>query len=207
MKKIALDERACGSYGPTLLCPLSSAPKFSSMLSTSSNALWGHILPLHARRDTSTAALPPSDASITRTSMQPVQDRNATSLRVLLNSAEMCLQKFSSRVDELVLGVGEAKAEVKHAGKLLDGVGDRVVGDVTTICKRHGVFSQWQLTTRVRAVNRMQGRVLEIVRDPAQQTTLLSLAAEHKAMSTKIDLMQLVRTISFPSSSSLCTIV
>ena len=53
----------------------------------------------------------------------------------------------------------------------------------------------------------MQGRVLEIVREPAQQTTLLSLAAEHKAMSTKVDLMQLVRTISFPSSSSLCTIV
>ena len=57
------------------------------------------------------------------------------------------------------------------------------------------------------AVNRMQGRVLEIIQDPAQQTTLLSLAAEHKAMSTKIDLMQLVRTIFFPSSSSLCTIV
>ena len=53
----------------------------------------------------------------------------------------------------------------------------------------------------------MQGRVLEIVREPAQQTTLLSLAAEHKAMSTKVDLMQLVRTISFLSSSSLCTIV
>jgi hypothetical protein len=53
----------------------------------------------------------------------------------------------------------------------------------------------------------MQGRVLEIVREPAQQTTLLSLAAESKAMSTKVDLMQLVRAISFPSSSSLCTIV
>ena len=53
----------------------------------------------------------------------------------------------------------------------------------------------------------MQGRVLEVVREPAQETTLLSLAAEHKAVSTKIDLMQLVRTISFPSSSSLCTIV
>ena len=96
---------------------------------------------------------------------------------------------------------------MKHAGKLLDGVGDRVVGDVTTICKWHGVFSQWQITTRIRAVNRMQGRVLEVVQEPAQQTTLLSLAVEHRAMSTKIDLMQLVRTISFPSSSSLCTIV
>ena len=119
----------------------------------------------------------------------------------------MSLQKFSSRVDELVLGVGEARTEVKHAEKLLDGVGDRVIGDVTTICKWHSAFSQWQLTTRIRPVNRIQERVLEVVREPAQQTTLLSLAAEHKAMSTKIDLMQLVRTIPFLSSSSLCTII
>lgn len=74
--------------------------------------------------------------------MQPVQDRNATSLRVLLNSAEMSLQKFSSRVDELVLGVGEARTEVKHAGNLLDGVGDRVVGDVTGIRKWYDMFSK-----------------------------------------------------------------
>ena len=113
-----------------------------SMLSTSSNALWGHILPLHPRRDTSTTPLPSSDASTARISMQPVQDRNATSLRVLLNSAEMSLQKFSSRVDELVLGVGEARTEVKHAGNLLDGVGDRVVGDVTGIRKWYDMFSK-----------------------------------------------------------------
>jgi len=74
--------------------------------------------------------------------MPPVQDRSATSLRVLLNSAEMSLQKFSSRVDELVLGVGEARAEMKHAGNLLDGVGDRVVGDVTSICKWHDMSSK-----------------------------------------------------------------
>ena len=75
-------------------------------------------------------------------SMQPAQDRNATSLRVLLNSTEMSLQKFSSRVDELIVGVGEARADVKHAGNLLDGVGDRVVGDVTSICTWHDILSE-----------------------------------------------------------------
>jgi hypothetical protein len=92
--------------------------------------LWTQLLPLPTIRP-----LGPRNGIagvLTPPSLLP-SDKAGTTLRLLLQDTQCSLEKFSTRLDTLFLGLEQSNQSISRAGSLLEDSRDAVTTDVRTI--------------------------------------------------------------------------
>jgi hypothetical protein len=98
-----------------------------SQRSTASTALWAHLL----RKDIP-SFIQSSSSIPTSLPIAPL-DKVGTSMRLLLHDTQANLEKFSERVDTLVIGVGETKREMMTMQKMFQDDREKLVGHVVDL--------------------------------------------------------------------------
>ncbi|KAH6916113.1 basidiospore development protein [Coprinopsis sp. MPI-PUGE-AT-0042] len=105
-----------------------------STVSSASASLWAHFLKDGVgRNDGAQPALPP---------LGP-QDKNATTMRVLLHDTQMNLEKFSGHVETLIADVRETAQGLRTTSSLFEREHDKLTGDMIDLVNR----SQTQVQT------------------------------------------------------------
>lgn len=95
---------------------------------TAPNALWAYLLQkdLPASSEFSVTPMIPA--------MAPV-DRTNTSMRMLIHDMQATLEKFSTRVDTLLINVKDAKTEVVNCNRISEGERERVLDEISNSCE------------------------------------------------------------------------
>ena len=95
---------------------------------TAPNALWAYLLQkdLPASNDFSAPpGIPP---------IAPV-DRTNTSMRMLIHDMQATLERFSTRVDNLLNNVKDAKTEVVNCNRISESERERVLDEIMSSCE------------------------------------------------------------------------
>ncbi|KAF9219797.1 hypothetical protein BS17DRAFT_716492 [Gyrodon lividus] len=138
------------------------------------NVLWAHLL----RKD------PATNESISQIPPLAPRDKIGTSVRMLIHDTQANLEKFSARLDSLLLRVEDCKAQVLNTNKLLDNERDRVLTEILDIANR----CQSELKSHVGTP--AQTHALDLV-----QVSQLSTERNVQALEKRIDALQTVSSI------------
>jgi hypothetical protein len=95
---------------------------------TAPNALWAYLLQKDLASSSDAAATPMIPA------MAPV-DRTNTSMRMLIHDMQATLEKFSTRVDTLLINVKDAKSEVVNCNRISESERERVLDEISNSCE------------------------------------------------------------------------
>ncbi|KAG1864899.1 hypothetical protein F4604DRAFT_1015278 [Suillus subluteus] len=93
------------------------------------NALWAYLLQKDLPASSDVAATPIIPA------MAPV-DRTNTSMRMLIHDMQATLEKFSTRVDTLLINVKDAKTEVVNCNRISESERERVLDEISNTSKK-----------------------------------------------------------------------
>jgi hypothetical protein len=94
-------------------------------MSSASASLWAHLL-----KDGRSDGVPP-----TLPTLGP-QDKNATTMRVLLHDTQMNLERFSGHVETLITEVKETAQEMRTTSSLFEKEHDKLTGDMIDLGSR-----------------------------------------------------------------------
>ncbi|KAG1785590.1 uncharacterized protein HD556DRAFT_1249626 [Suillus plorans] len=138
------------------------------------NALWAYLLQkdLPASSDFAATPMVPS--------MAPV-DRTNTSMRMLIHDMQATLEKFSTRVDTLLINVKDAKTEVVNCSRISESEHERVLDEISNSSKK----VQTELKACIGAPS--QASSLELV-----QKSQSSAENSIQALNKRIDAIQMV---------------
>lgn len=92
------------------------------------NALWAYLLQKDLPASSDFAATPMIPL------MAPV-DRTNTSMRMLIHDMQATLEKFSTRVDTLLINVKDAKTEVVNCNRISESERERVLDEISNNCE------------------------------------------------------------------------
>ncbi|OAX43197.1 hypothetical protein K503DRAFT_681758 [Rhizopogon vinicolor AM-OR11-026] len=149
---------------------------------TAPNALWAYLLQkdLPASSDFSaTPVIPP---------VAPV-DRTNTSMRMLIHDMQATLERFSTRVDTLLVNVKDAKTEVANCNRISESERERILDEITSSSKK----VQNELKACIGAPS--QASALELIQK-SQASANISI----QALDKRIDAIQTVPHIYAKSS-------
>lgn len=152
----------------TFLPPTSMSAQTSAEL----QPLWTQLLPLPTIKSLgprSSAASVPAPPSLLPS------DKASTTLRLLLQDTQCSLEKFSTRLDTLFLGLEQSTQSISRAGSLLEDSRDAVASDVRTIgqSRVYGLYMRPNHIPRV--VTSLREDIQSVLGTPAQAQTVLSL--------------------------------
>ncbi|KAG2071549.1 hypothetical protein BDR04DRAFT_1052625 [Suillus decipiens] len=136
------------------------------------NALWTYLL----QKDLPAS----SDFVATIPAMAPV-DRTNTSMRMLIHDMQATLEKFSARVDTLLINVKDAKTEVINCNRISESERERVLDEISNSSKK----AQTELKACIGAPS--QASSLELI-----QKSQYSAENSIHALDKRIDAIQTV---------------
>ncbi|KAG2358563.1 hypothetical protein BDR07DRAFT_1294542 [Suillus spraguei] len=138
------------------------------------NALWAYLLQKDLPVSSDFVATPMIPA------MAPV-DRTNTSMRMLIHDMQATLEKFSARVDTLLINVKDAKTEVINCNRILECERERVLDEISNSSKK----AQTELKACIGAPS--QASSLELI-----QKSQYSAENSIQALDKRIDAIQTV---------------
>ncbi|KAG1816253.1 hypothetical protein EV424DRAFT_1325033 [Suillus variegatus] len=138
------------------------------------NALWAYLLQKDLPASSDFAATPMIPL------MAPV-DRTNTSMRMLIHDMQATLEKFSTRVDTLLINVKDAKTEVVNCNRISESERERVLDEISNNSKK----VQTELKACIGAPS--QASSLELV-----QKSQSSAENSIQALNKRIDAIQMV---------------
>ncbi|KAG2127570.1 uncharacterized protein EDB93DRAFT_1096487, partial [Suillus bovinus] len=141
---------------------------------TAPNALWAYLLQkdLPASSDFTATAMIPAVAPV---------DRTNTSMRMLIHDMQATLEKFSTRVDTLLVNVKDAKTEVVNCNRISEIERERVLDEISNSSKK----MQTELKACIGAPS--QASSLELI-----QKSQISAENSIQALDKRIDAIQMV---------------
>ncbi|TFK25576.1 hypothetical protein FA15DRAFT_639042 [Coprinopsis marcescibilis] len=148
-----------------------SSERYGGLRDSGNPTLWAHLM----RNEPSG-----SNVNATMSQLPPItpQDKNATTMRVLLHDTQMNLEKFSEHVATLLSNVKETKQEILTTSTLFEQEHDKLLGDIVDL------------------VNRTQTQIQKSIGSPAQATTLETFMAKMElrleSLDQRLDALQAV---------------